>query len=57
MKNAKFTVILKNGQPWLEWDQYGVRYLKIWKANTDKPYVKWMGDTWPLNEDMINQLN
>lgn len=54
--DAKFTVVLKNGQPWLKWDQYEVTYLRIWKANSDKPYVRWMGMIVELTDDMKTQL-
>ena len=53
---AKFTVVLKDGKPWLKWDQYEVTYLKIWKANTAAPYVKYMGIIAPLEPYMIDQL-
>lgn len=56
MKEAKFNVVLINGQPWLEWDQYTVTHLRIWKAKSDRPYCKYNGMTVYLDERLIEQL-
>lgn len=53
---AAFKVILKDGKPWLEWSQYEITYLKIWKANSNKPYCKYHGLTIYLEDYLINQL-
>ena len=53
---ATFTVVLRDGKPWLRWDQYETTFLRIWKADSDRPYVKYNGLTVYLEEYMINQL-
>ena len=53
---AIFTVILKDGKPWLKWEQYETTFLRIWKANSPAPYVKWNGLTVTLDADMMKQL-
>jgi hypothetical protein len=53
---AKFTVVIKNGAPWLKWNQYETTYLKIWKANSNTPYVKYNGITAYLEDYLIKQL-
>ena len=53
---AKFKVVLKDGKPWLEWDQYEITYLRIWKANSDQPYCKYNGLTVYLEDYLIEQL-
>ena len=55
-KEAKYSVVLKNGQPWLRWDQYETTYLKIWKSKSDKPYCKYSGMTVYLENEMIAEL-
>lgn len=54
---ATFKVVLRDGKPWLEWNQYGITYLRIWKANSNQPYCKYNGMIVYLEEYLINQLN
>ena len=35
-KEARFTVVIKNGKPFLKWEQYETTFLKIWKATKNK---------------------
>ena len=55
-KEARFTVVIKNGKPFLKWEQYETTFLKIWKANSDKPYVRWGGMYVELNEEQKEKL-
>lgn len=54
--NAKFSVVLKDGKPWLKWDQYEVTYLRIWKAKSNSPYCKYNGLTVALDDYLIKEL-
>lgn len=54
--DAKFTVVIKNNRPWLKWEQYETTFLKIWKAKSNEPYVKYMGMIVKLTDDMKAQL-
>ena len=47
---------IKNGKPFLKWEQYETTFLKIWKANSDKPYVRWGGMYVELNEEQKEEL-
>jgi hypothetical protein len=40
----------------VEWDQYEVTYLRIWKANSDNPYCKYNGMAVALDEEIIKEL-
>ena len=53
---AKFSVVLRNGQPWMKWEQYETTYLRIWKANSEKPYCKYNGITAYLEKYLIKEL-
>ena len=55
-KEARFTVVIKNGKPFLKWEQYETTFLKIRKANSDNPYVRWGGMYVELNEEQKEEL-
>lgn len=59
MKEAIFNVVLKDGKPYLKWTQYETTYLRIWKANSENPYIKYMsgflGNIY-LDENMKDDL-
>lgn len=56
-ENVEFEVIKKNGKPFVRMTAYGrVTDMRIWKANTDKPYVKYCGMVVYLEDEMKEQI-
>ena len=49
-------VVLKDGKPFLKWEQYETTFLKIWKANSEKPYIRWGGMYVELDEEQKKEL-
>lgn len=55
--NVTFEVIKKNGKPFMRMTSYGtVTDMKIYKANTDRPYVRYLGRYIYLDDDMKKAL-
>ena len=55
-KEARFTVVIKNGKPFLKWEQYETTFLKLWKAHSAKPYERWGRVYIELNEEQKEEL-
>lgn len=57
MTDINFEVIKKNGKSFMRMTAYGeVTDMKIWKVNSDKPYIKYAGMTFYLDEEMKKAL-
>lgn len=56
MKKATFSVVLKDGKPWIKWEQYETIYMRIWKAKTSRPYCKYMGITVFIDDYLVDEL-
>lgn len=55
--NVTFEVIRKNGKPFMRMNSYGrITDMMIYKAKTDKPYVRYLGQFFYLDEDMKKEL-
>lgn len=56
-ENVKFNIIKKNGKPFVRMTSYGtITDMKIWKTNSDRPYVKYLGREIYLDENMKKEL-
>lgn len=57
MENVRFEVITKNGKPFMRMTAYGqVTDMMIYKAKTEKPYVRYLGQFFYLDEEMKKQI-
>lgn len=55
--NVTFEVIRKNGKPFMRMKSYGtITDMMIYKANTDRPYVRHYGMLFYLDEEMKKAL-
>lgn len=55
--NVVFTVIKKNGKPFMRMEAYGqVTDMMIYKVKTDKPYIRYFGRFFYLDKDMKKEL-
>lgn len=53
-----FEVIKKNGKPFMRMNAYGqTTDMMIYKAKTDAPYIKHLGMTFYLDEELKKQLS
>ena len=56
-KNITFEVIKKNGKSFMRMNSYGtITDMMIYKSNTNKPYVRYFGEYFYLDEDMKKAL-
>jgi hypothetical protein len=55
MKDNTYEVVIKNGKPFLRmWHsiyQNGYYDSMIYKAKSEKPYIKYLGSTWYIEDD------
>ena len=55
--NVTFEVIKKNGKPFMRMTSYGhITDMMIYKVKTDKPYVRYLGQFFYLDEEMKKAL-
>ena len=58
MENVKFEVIKKNGKPFMRMISYGrIIDMMIYKAKTEKPYVRYCGQFFYLDSNMKQALD
>lgn len=56
--NVTFELIRKNGKPFMRMNSYGtITDMMIYKANSEKPYVRYCGSYFYLDEDMKKELH
>lgn len=57
MADVTFEVVKKNGKPYVRMNAFGeITDMKVWKANTDKPYTKYAGMVIYLDDEMKKAL-
>lgn len=57
VENVTFNLIRKNGKPYIRMTAYGqTTDMKVWKVNSDTPYVKYSGMVAYLDEEMKKAL-
>lgn len=55
--NVTFEVIKKNGKPFMRMNSYGtVTDMMIYKAKSEKPYCRYLGMVFYLDEEMKKSL-
>lgn len=55
--NVTFEVISKNGKPFVRMNAFGtITDMKVYKANTSKPYIRYGGEFIYLDENMKKAL-
>ena len=56
-ENVKYSIIRKNGKPFMRMDAYGeITDMMIYKVKSDKPYVRYLGMFFYLDEEMKKEL-
>ena len=55
--NVTFEIIRKNGKPFMRMNSYGtITDMKIYKVDSDAPYVRYGGRFYYLDEEMKKAL-